>query len=212
MMFNDRVDAAMRLVPFLEKYRNKKGVVLAVPRGGVPLGVVISKKLNFPMELILTKKIGHPESPEFAIGAVSMDDVVENHPGISIPEYYIEAERKRIQEILKDRYRKFMGNKKPVELKGKTVILIDDGMATGSTILSSLKMIRRKNPETIVLAVPVAPPNTVKKLKPFVDDLICLYSPVNFRGVGQFYSNFEQVTDEEVLKLINSANGIHEVA
>ena len=114
-MFRNRYDAALKLIPFLEKYKNERGVVFAIPRGGVPIGYYIAKHYNLPLELLLTKKIGHPGNEEFAIGAVSLEDYIidERH---NIPESYIENEIKRIRESLKERYKKFMGDRKPVDI------------------------------------------------------------------------------------------------
>lgn len=212
MLFKDRLDAATKLIPYLEKYKIEHGIVLAVPRGGVPLGYLIAKRLNFPMELLMTKKIGHPLTKELAIGAVSLDEYIidERH---RIPQEYIDKEVMKIREDLQTRYIKFMGkDHQPIEVENKVVIIVDDGIATGNTILSAIKMIRRKNPKKIVVAVPVAPPQTIRKIKSFVDDLICLYSPEDFFGVGQFYLNFSEVKDEEVMNLLKEANHFGAVA
>jgi putative phosphoribosyl transferase len=212
MRFNDRYDAASKLIPLLDKYKNDQGVVFAVPRGGVPIGYYIAKHYNFPMELLLAKKIGHPWSEELAIGAVSLEDHIidERH---YIPDYYIENEVKRIRQSLKDRYSKFMGeDHRPVDIKKKTVIIVDDGIATGNTILASIKMLRNKNPSKIVVAVPVVPHDTVEKISKQVDDFICLHSPKDFYGVGQFYTDFSEVSDEEVIGLLKEANVFGAVA
>lgn len=206
MLFRDRYDAALKLIPFLEKYRNEQGIILAVPRGGVPIGYFIAKNYNFPMELLLTKKIGHPESEELAIGAVSMEDYVLDGR-FNIPSSYIEKEVKNIREKLRDRYRKFMGDHhQPIEVENKIVIIVDDGIATGNTILAAIKMMRKKNPKKIIVAIPVAPPQTLKKLSDQVDEIICLHSPEDFMGVGQFYMDFSEVSDEEVIRLLSEAN------
>ena len=205
MFFKDRYDAAMKLIPFLEKYKNERGAVLAVPRGGVPLGYYISKHFGFPLELMLTKKIGHPESAELAVGAVSQENyIVDDH--YKIPESYLENEIKRIRGLLKERSNKFLGNRKPVNIEGKTVIVIDDGIATGNTILAAIQVMKKKNPEKIIVAVPVAPSGTVNRIRRQVDDLICLYTPEEFYGVGQFYDDFSEVTDEDVIQFLKGAN------
>ena len=205
MIFTDRYDAASKLIPLLEKYRKERGVVLAVPRGGVPLAYYIARKLNFPLELMLTKKIGHPASEEFAIGAVGLEgEVIEHHE--EVPEEYVQNEIKRIRNALRERYKKFMGDRKPVDLENKIVIVVDDGIATGNTMLAAIKMMRAKNPKKIVVAVPVAPPATAKKIKRQVDDFICLYTPDEFFGVGQFYIDFSEVSDDEVKQFLRDAN------
>src|SRR5665647_2687221 len=140
MLFKNRYDAALKLIAFLEKYKDERRVVFAIPRGGVPIGYYIAKHYNLPLELLLTKKIGHPGNEEFAIGAVSLEDYIidERH---NIPESYIENEIKRIRESLKERYKKFMGDRKPVDMEGKIAIIVDDGIATGNTLLAAIRML-----------------------------------------------------------------------
>jgi len=210
MMFRNRYDAALKLIPFLEKYKDERGVVFAIPRGGVPIGYYIAKHYNLPLELLLTKKIGHPGNEEFAIGAVSLEDYIidERH---NIPESYIENEIKRIRESLKERYKKFMGDRKPVDMEGKIVIIVDDGIATGNTLLAAIRMMRQKHPKKIVVAIPVAPREAAEKIKKHVDDFICLHIADDFYGVGQFYLDFSEVSDEEVIRLLKDANHIENV-
>ena len=205
MMFKNRYDAALKLIPFLEKYKDERGVVFAIPRGGVPIGYYISKHYNLSLELLLTKKIGHPRNEEFAIGAVSLEDYIidERH---NIPESYIESEIKRIRESLKERYKKFMGDRKPVDMEGKIVIIVDDGIATGNTLLAAIRMMRQKHPKKIVVAVPIAPREAAEKIKKHVDDFICLHIADDFYGVGQFYLDFSQVSDDEVIHLLQESN------
>jgi putative phosphoribosyl transferase len=199
--FNDRYDAALQLAPRLEKYRKEDGVILAVPRGGVPIGAYLARFLGYPIDLLMTKKIGHPFNKEYAIGAVSPAGSVLNDT-VNVPEGYIDSEIKRIRAQLLDSYKKFMGNRPPAELEGKTVIIIDDGVATGQTMLASIKMIRDKNPRKIVVAVPVAAAEAAEKIKQEADELVCLYVPDVFYGVGMFYDDFTQVEDEEVTALL----------
>lgn len=211
MYFSDRYDAAMQLAPLLEKYKKEKGVILAVPRGGVPIGYYLAKYLDFPLDLLMTKKLGHPGNEEFAIGAVSLEgSVVEETMGV--PEQYIREETRRIREQLKERYIKFMGNKEPVDIKGKIIIVVDDGVATGRTILSTIKILRNKEPRKIVVAVPVASEEAADRIKEVVDDFICLHTPYPFYGVGRFYADFTQVEDEDVLLLLNELNARGKVA
>lgn len=211
MYFHDRYDAAMQLAPFLEKYKNEKGVILAVPRGGVPIGYYLAKYLDFPLDLLMTKKLGHPGNEEFAIGAVSLEgSIVEETTGV--PEQYIREETRRIREQLKERYIKFMGNKEPVDIKGKIIIVVDDGVATGRTILSTIKILRNKEPRKIVVAVPVASEEAADRIREVVDDFICLHTPYPFYGVGRFYADFTQVEDEDVLLLLNELNTRGKVA
>jgi putative phosphoribosyl transferase len=208
VIFKDRYDAALLLITLLKKYKDEDGVVIAVPRGGVPLAYHIAKAFNFPLDIILTKKIGHPENSELAIGAVSLGGRIID-PRFNISINYIDSETSRIRKQLKERYDLFMGKKKPVELKNKTIILIDDGVATGNTLLASIPMIRLQEPKKIIIAVPVAPPETARKLKSMVDDFVCPYTPADFSGVGQFYADFSEVSDEEVIQLLDKANANH---
>lgn len=197
-MFKDRIDAGLQLAEKLRKYQRDPGVVLAVPRGGVPVAYAVAKELGFPLEIILTKKIGHPTNKEYAIGAASLSDYfVTPHEGVS--EEYIASEVQKIRMKLHQMYRKFMEDKRPVSIKGKTVIVIDDGIATGSTLLATVRMLRKQEPQKIVIAVPVASINAVRKLSKEVDDIVVVFIPPVFSGVGAFYDDFEQVTDDEVI-------------
>lgn len=201
MLFIDRFDAAMQLAKKLEKYKDQDGIILAVPRGGVPLGYYLARHLNFNLDLLMTKKLGHPFNEEFAIGAVGLEDaVVEETEGIS-PDY-IEKETANIQHQLKERYKKFMGEKEPLDIEGKIIIVVDDGVATGRTILATLKMLRSNHPKKLVVAVPVASEQAAERISKEVDEFICLYTPTPFYGVGRFYKNFTQTTDEEVIELL----------
>lgn len=205
MIFKNRLDAAMQLVPYLEKYKNKEGIVLAVPRGGVPLGFYLAKELELPLDLLMSKKLGHPLNPEYAIGAVSLEDsFIEDE--IDVPDGYLENEILKIRRQLEERYSKFMHGKKHADIKDKIVIIVDDGIATGRTIIASIKMLRNNNPKKIVVAVPVSPPESAVKLKKLVDEFICLHTPHDFYGVGAFYEDFSEVTDDEVLQLLDKLN------
>lgn len=200
-MLRNRKDAAERLTEKLQKYKGEDGIVLAIPRGGVPIGVLIAKELGFPVEVILSKKIGHPSNPEYAIGAVSMDSVEVNE-NLGISPAYIQKETHKIQEELKRRYQLFMGNHQPTDLHGKLVILVDDGIATGHTLMATVLMVKNQKPKKLVVAVPVAPPSAIQEFEPQVDELICLMAPPDFYAVGQFYEDFQQVSDEEVISAL----------
>jgi putative phosphoribosyl transferase len=209
--FQDRLEAAHKLVQSLADYKQEKGVVLAIPRGGVPIGHVIAKAFHFPLDLLMSKKIGHPLQPEFAIGAVSLEDHIVTEK-LDVSQDYIDNEIIRIHQSLKERYKMFRGGQPPVDISGKVAIIVDDGIATGSTILSTLPMLRRKKPHKIVIAVPVAPPDTARKLRFQVDDLICLATPSPFVGVGIHYVDFGQVSDEEVKELMRDTSQMQELA
>lgn len=204
-ILQDRKQAGILLSEKLEKYEGSDAIILAVPRGGVPIGYEIAKNLHLPMDIILSKKIGHPLNKEFAIGAVSLDStIINNHP--EIPKEYIEREIKNIRESLQDKYNLYMGNRKPADVKGKTVIVVDDGIATGNTLLASIEMLRKKYPKKIIVAVPVLPYDTVAVFKEKTDEFVYLIASRDFRGVGGFYEDFDQVNDDEVIRMLGVAN------
>lgn len=208
-MFKDRTDAGLLLVKKLSNYHNNKdAVVVTIPRGGIPLGYVISKGLHLPLELVLSKKIGHPLHKEFAIGAVTLTDMILSDAANDVSRMYIEAETSRIRTILKERQDGYYDKRKPISFKNKIVIVVDDGVATGNTLMSSIKLIEKQKPSQIIVALPVGPPSVIEKIKklPYVNDTICLLVPENFRAVGQFYKNFDQVKDNEVVTLLDKAN------
>lgn len=201
-MFRDRSEAGILLAVRLRKYRDEPGIVLAIPRGGVPVAYEVAAELGFPLELALTKKIGHPFNKEYAIGAASLSDYfVIPHEGVT--NEYIQTELQRLRNRLREMQEKFMRNKKPTDLKNKTIIVVDDGIATGNTLMGTIRVIRKFKPAKIIVAVPVASESAVEKLSNEADELIVLYTPENFLGVGAFYENFEQVSDDEVVSYLN---------
>jgi len=197
-MFTDRIEAGILLAAKLKKYKDEPGIILAVPRGGVPVAYAVATELDFPVEVVLTKKIGHPMNKEYAIGAASLTDYfVEPHENVS--DAYIQQELIRIRKRLREMYAKFMGEEKPASLEGKTVIVIDDVIATGNTILSTIQVLRKSNPGKIIIAVPVAAQSAVNKISRIADEVITVITPHIFHGVGAFYKDFGQVSDEEVI-------------
>lgn len=201
-MFKDRLEAGLMLAAKLKKYKNNEGIILAVPRGGIPVAYVVAKELGFPIEIVLTKKIGHPVNKEYAIGAASLSDYFIV-PHENVTDEYINNEVKRVQEKLREMYQKFMGDKEPANLQGKTLIVIDDGIATGNTLLGTINVLQKAKPAKIILGVPVASANAVEKLSKVVDDVVAVLIPDEFYGVGAFYEDFEQVDDDEVLYYLN---------
>ncbi len=202
-MFKDRFDAGRQLAKALQHYKNREGVILAVPRGGVEIGYIVAKELELPLEVVLSKKIGHPLHSEFAIGAVSMEGlVVTQRPDVS--DEYIRTETKRLRHLLQARHKKYYGDREPANLEGKIVIVVDDGIATGNTLLSTVELIRHHNPRWVVIAIPVAPPDSLLHIENAsgVDEVVCLLTPHDFYAVGQFYENFDQVEDDEVVRLL----------
>lgn len=197
MRFKDRISAGLELAERLAAYATRPALVLGVPRGGVPVAYAIAQELHLPMDLVLTKKVGHPLNREYAIGAVSLTDSVMI-PHEEVPQEYIRKETEAVRQRLRDMYRKFRGEKEPPSLKGKTVIVVDDGVATGNTLMATVQMLRKQEPEKLIIAVPVASADAVRKLRPLADELVCLYVPEVFYGVGAFFEDFGQVPDEDV--------------
>jgi len=206
-MFKDRADAANQLIPELEKYKNNKdAIILAIPRGALEIGAILRDKLNLPLDIVVTKKIGAPGNEEYAIGVVGPDGEKQINEDIiryyNIPEEYVNDEAQRLKHVIKRRYEDYRGNPKPPDLKDKICIVIDDGIATGFTTLAAVRYIRRQKPKKIVLAVPVSAVDSHKKLEKEVDEMICLHVRDDFFAVGQFYEIFGQVEDAEAIKLL----------
>ena len=202
MIFKNRKEAGEILAGKLLKFNSKDTIVLAVPRGGVPVGFEVARLLQVPLEPIMIKKIGHPANKEYAIGATSMDEFFiasQEH----IPKEYIDAELVLIRKWLTEMYSKFMGQKKPTNLKGMNVILVDDGMATGHTMMATLHVVKKSLPNQIIVAIPVASNNAVKLVKTLANVVVCIYIPDEFYGVGSFYEDFDQLTDKEVIGFFN---------
>lgn len=201
-MYSDRNEAGHVLAGALKKLQLSNALVLAVPRGGIPVAFTVAREFSFPLDLLLTKKIGHPDNPEYAIGAVSLtDSIITTLQGVT--EIYLKEETAHIRGDLRKMYTKFMGDKEPEKLAGKTLIVIDDGVATGNTLIGTIKMLRKENPQKIIIAVPIATLKAVNKLSAVVDQVVCPQTPYGFKGVGNYYENFDPVTDEEVLFYLN---------
>lgn len=202
MLFQDRQEAAYQLLLLLEEFRNKEVVVMAIPRGGVPIGYILAKELNASLDLLLSKKIGAPGNPEYAIGAVGIDFSWVDQQ-LDIDPGYIQTEINRIRTELKRKQSIFKQYNAPT-LQHKIVIITDDGIATGRTIVAALPSIRKQQPDSIIIATPVCSPQARAMLEPQVEQLISCADPDPFIGVGRFYQNFEEITDQQVLTLLNS--------
>ena len=206
-MFKDRIEAGMLLAAKLRKYKNDRGIVLAVPRGGVPVAYAVAKELEFPIDIVLTKKIGHPMNKEYAIGAASLSDYfIIPHEKVS--EAYIHRELKAIRSRLNEMYKSYMGDTEPEKLEGKTVIVIDDGIATDNNILGKVHMLGKSMTAKIIIEVPVVSQSAVRMLSKEVDEVITVLIPEEFYGVGAFYEDFSEVTDEEVLYFLDKLRGL----
>lgn len=205
-MFKNRNHAAKIIAEKLKEYRNGKGVVLAIPKGGVILGYELAKELNLPLEIMLSQKIGHPYNKEYSIGSVSLYGAVIRDV-FGITEEYLKKEIEIARNNLKMKHKLYMSGRKPVDFRNKIVIIADDGIATGNTMLSIIEMVSKSEPAQIVIAVPVASSSAIEIIKENVNVLIyCLTIPENFYAVSQVYESFEQVSDDEVINLLNEAN------
>ena len=211
MLFTNRHEAGRRLAERLLALKDRRPVVLALPRGGVPVGFEVARALAAPLDLVLVRKIGAPFQEELAVGAIADGE----HPELVTdprlvadldisPEYLEEAKSAALQEIERRR-RVYFGDRQPVDVAGCTAIVVDDGIATGATMLAALRATLRRKPARLVLAVPVAPRHTIEKLRREVDETVCLDTPADFFAVGQFYRQFPQLRDEEVIALLDQA-------
>ena len=202
-MFMDRTDAARRLADALAAYRDKNPLVLAIPRGAVPMAKVIASELGGEVDVVLVRKLPAPGSPEFAIGAVDETGwtyLADHARRMGIYDDYIEAERSAQVALMARRRAQYTPVRPPIDPAGRTVIVVDDGLATGSTMIAALHAIRAKGPKKLICAVPVgAPPETAERVQGYCDELVCLATPIGFYAVGQFYESFPQVEDDEVI-------------
>jgi len=204
-MFEDRADAARQLASRLAAFKGQHPLVLAIPRGAVPMGQVLADALGGELDVVLVRKLTSPYSSEFALGAIDesgwayIADYAASAGGT--PEY-MEREKQRQMATLRERRAQYTPLRPPVDPAGRTVIIIDDGLATGSTMIAALHATRAKHPAKLVCAVPVSPPDTLEKIRPLCDELVCLFAPPDFRAVGQFYQDFNQVADDEVIDIL----------
>jgi putative phosphoribosyl transferase len=206
-MFRDRLEAGERLAAALETYRGRKDVVvLAVPRGGLPIGAVIAETLELPLDVMLVKKIGHPENPEVAVGAVALTGEVIG-PMVreyGVPESYLREQIRLLRSELRRRYALYVPGAGPIPVFRKTVLLVDDGAATGMTLKVAAGALKNAGAARVVIAVPVAPPDAVDVLRARADEVVCLETPPDFHAVGQFYGDFSEIDDEQAAGLLRS--------
>lgn len=210
-LFQDRTEAGRKLAMALGRYRPDNPLVLALPRGGVPVAYEVAQALAADMDLLLVRKIGAPGHEEYAIGAVvdgANPQLVLNEEAVrslAPSPNYIRAEMHRQLQELERRRRTYLGARPPIPIAGRNVIVVDDGIATGSTMSAALRGVRKNGPRRLVLAVPVAPPSAVEMLKEECDEVVCLATPEPFVAVGLHYVAFDQTTDEEVILLLRHA-------
>jgi len=208
MPFQNRTDAGRKLAKELLKYRSRHPVVLALPRGGVSVAAEIAASLDAPLDLILVRKIGLPSQPELAMGAVVDGDkptLIRNNDVIElsgVSERTFQHVCSKEHAEIERRRQRYLGGRARSEVKGKVAIIVDDGIATGATTLAAIRAVRKREPKELVLAVPVAPVDTVEKLHSEVDAIVCLETPRDLGAIGYFYRDFRQISDDEVIAIL----------
>lgn len=212
-MFSDRTDAGRRLAERLQRFKADHPLVLALPRGGVAIGVEIARALAAPLDVVLVRKIGVPFQEELALGAVADGD----HPEmvvnrdlaklLELPDGYLDKERDRQLAEIERRRKLYLAGRPRPGIAGKTAIVVDDGIATGATMRAALLAVRRAGPKRLVLAVPVAPAETIAELRHDVDEVVCLETPPDFGAISLYYEDFRQVTDSEVVAMLAETAG-----
>lgn len=213
-MFKDRRDAGLKLARALERFRSAKLLVLALPRGGGPVGFEVAEYLQAPLDLLLVRKIGAPGHEELALGAVVdglHPQVVVNQEVMEMihpPRGYLEAAKRREIAEIERRRRLYLGSVQPIDVYGRLAIVVDDGIATGATMKAALRGVRRNEQSRLVLAAPVAPRSVVSELQPECDEMVFLATPEPFYAVGPYYADFSQTSDTEVIDLLGKARNL----
>lgn len=204
MRFTDRGEAAARLAERLSGYKGLTPLVLGVPRGAVPMARTIADALDGDLDVVLVRKLRAPGQPELAIGAIDEAGVVLRGRYFDIAdEVYLREEIRTQQEILRDRRRLYTRTQPALDPAGRTVVIVDDGIATGSSVLAAIRAVRARKPQKIVVAIGVAPADTLARIEAEADEVVCLHAPVSFGAVGQFFDDFSEVTDEMVVAALS---------
>lgn len=209
-MFKDRLDAARQLARALGAYQSQRPLVLGIPRGAVPMAHLLAQQLGGEMDVVLVRKLRAPFMPEVAVGAIDESGQTYLAPDaqdMGADAAYLQEEKRTQLATLQRRRQQYDAIRPAADAAGRTVIVVDDGLATGATMIAALQVVRQHRPARLVCAVPVASPDALEKVRPWADELVCLSAPEDFEGVGQFYRDFRQVEDEEVLACLRSADG-----
>ena len=208
--FDSRLDAGKQLARALAAYRGRNPLVLAIPRGAVAMGAELAAALQGELDVVLVRKLRAPGAPELAVGAVDESGwtyVADHAAEAGADAGYLAREKAAQLETLRRRRAQYTPARAPADPRGRVAIVVDDGIATGSSMIAALHAVRAKHPARLVCAVPVAPPETLERIRPYADEVVCLEAPEDFQAVGQFYRDFQQVEDEEVVELLRGARG-----
>jgi putative phosphoribosyl transferase len=207
--FADRAEAAEALALRLQDYQGRHPLILAIPRGAVPMGKIIAERLKGELDVVLVHKLRSLFNPEFAIGSIDESGWTYINPFAeeeSQTNGFMAMEKSRQLEILKQRRAQYTPSRQPLDPSARIAIVVDDGLATGATMIAALHAVRAKNPAELVCAIPVAAPDSLARVTPFADKVVCLHAPRNFAAVSQFYRHFRQVDDEEVCSILRGAD------